>query len=366
MNIYLIPYNLSRHFVMALYVGGAALVTWWLCLLVIVGLGPTLWGMGLWWSQAAEGIGLLSLSAGVIATASVLAEGSLRRRKLQYRLVYAGIAGGGALGATALFSTLYWPLQPLLGGSGLREVMADGSVVTLRFRLLMWAFAGFASGMGPWFVRRMQSGIARRFGFGVDGIAPPQPPSWGTWALDTFHHGGGGLTAALLGAAIWHLFGHYRWAAADLYLGPGLGIFAWGVVHGLLVWGIPDDLYAGWMRVLSAERYGLRIPVPRVDGSPAERFVGHFPRGLDLFLPGEQGVAELHLSVVVDSDHRYAVRGLSVQPTVVKRFLERIDLRYDPRRPAPLETELSMEDRILLGDRGSSEVEFILLPKEER
>ena len=60
------------------------------------------------------------------------------------------------------------------------------------------------------------------------------------------------------------------------------------------------------------------------------------------------------------------MRGLSVEPTVVRRFLERIDLRYDHRRPAPLETELRMEDRILLGDRGRIRLEFLLLPRERR
>lgn len=366
MNVYLIPYNNSRHFVLALYIGGAALLSWWFCLLVIVGLGPTFHDMGLWWSQGAEGIVMLSLAAGVISTASVVAEGGLRRRKLQYRTIYAGLAGGSTVVGFVLFAMLYSAIKPFLGGGAMREILSDGSLVTLRYRILLWGFAGIASGMGPWWVRSMQGAIARRFGWGVDGVAAARAPSWIEWGLDLFHHAAGGLTAGLIGAAIWHLFGHYRWAAANLYLGPGLGIFAWGLVHGLLVWGVPDDLYAGWIRVLSAERYGLRIPIPRVDGTPAERFVGHFPRGLDLFLPGEQGVAELHLSVVVDQNHRYAVRGLSVQPTVVKRFLERIDLRYDPRRPAPLETELAMEDRILIGENGESVIEFILLPKEER
>jgi hypothetical protein len=50
----------------------------------------------------------------------------------------------------------------------------------------------------------------------------------------------------------------------------------------------------------------------------------------------------------------------------VKRPLERIDLRYDPRRPAPLETTLDMEDRILVGPGGDTEIEFLMLPKEER
>ena len=50
---------------------------------------------------------------------------------------------------------------------------------------------------------------------------------------------------------------------------------------------------------------------------------------------------EVHLSVAVDKDRAYRARGLSLQPTRVRRFLERVDLRYDPQRPAPLETRLS-------------------------
>jgi hypothetical protein len=52
---------------------------------------------------------------------------------------------------------------------------------------------------------------------------------------------------------------------------------------------------------------------------------------------------------------------------MVKRMMESVDLRYDPRRPAPLETTLQNEDRIVMGAGGTqSEVEFLLLPKEER
>jgi len=265
-----------------------------------------------------------------------------------------------------LFAMLYAPLKPLLGGEAMRPVLRDASLVTLRYRLVIWAVAGLAAGLGPWFIRRQQAWIARRFGWGVDGVGPSRSPTWSWWLIDLFHHGGGGLAAALMGAAVWHSLGFYDQVGGDLYLASGLGMLAWGLSHGLLVWAVPDDLYAGWLRVLSAERYGLRIPVPSLDGGPAERFVGHFPRGLDLYLPAEQGVAELHMSVVVDPDHRYAVRGLSVQPTLVKRFLEKVDLRYDPRRPAPLETRLSMEDRIFIGADGETLVEFILLPKEER
>jgi len=85
------------------------------------------------------------------------------------------------------------------------------------------------------------------------------------------------------------------------------------------------------------------------------------------YLPVEQGVAELHTSFVRTSDARYTVRGLSQQPTLVKRPLERIDIRYDPARPAPLETELRSEDVVILSDgRNEAQVEFVMLPKEER
>ena len=109
------------------------------------------------------------------------------------------------------------------------------------------------------------------------------------------------------------------------------------------------------------------VPVDSLDGAPTERFVGHFTRGLDLFLPADDGVMEMHLSVLVDEEQGYSARGLSLQPTRVKRFLEKINLRYDARRPAPLATKLNSGDRIELGEGDhQAELEFLMLPKEER
>ena len=72
------------------------------------------------------------------------------------------------------------------------------------------------------------------------------------------------------------------------------------------------------------------------------------------------------MSVTVDDKQRYTARGLSQYPILVRRFLQRVDLRYDPRRPTPVETSLSSGDRIVLGEGDQrSEIEFILLPKEE-
>lgn len=363
MNIFLIPYTLSRHFVVALYVGGAGLIAWWLVVSLIVVGGPVAWDMGLWWSQSSETFLVLGAVGGAVSFSSVLAEGSLRRRKLAWRVGYASLAAGiTMLGILAMVS-IYGLIKPRLGGSTMSTVLGDASLVTLRYRVVPWAAAGLFSGLGPWVTRRFSSLITRRLGWG--GTDEAAPATWGLWGLDAFQHLAGGLVAGLLGAAVWHLLGFYPQIQGDLYLASALGCLVWGMVHGLFVWGIPDELYAGWLRVLSTERYGTRIPIPSLDGSGKERFVGHFPRGLDLFLPGEQGVAELHLSVLVDEEHQYAVRGLSQQPTSVRRFMERIDLSYDPRQPLPLETELSMEDRIVLG-ADQTVVEFLMLPKEER
>lgn len=366
MNIYLIPYTHARHVVVALPVAAAALIAWWWTLFLFVVLGPWFHDAGFWWSMRVEGAVYLGNVSGAVAFATVLLEGSLRRRALHFRLGFAIIAALIAILGAWIAYAIWVPLVPYLGAKAMRPVLEDASLVSLRYQLPLWVGAGVASGFGPLASRALQQLLAIRWQIGVDAHAPMGPPVWTEYATMGFHHVVGAGAAAAFGAAAWHALGFYEALQGDLYVAAAVGPFVWGLVHGLLVWPIPDDLYAGWVRVLSAERYGLRIPVPRVDGSPAERFLGHFPRGLDLYLPAEQGVAELHTSFVVDGAHRYAVRGLSVQTTLVKRFLERIDLRYDPRRPAPLETSLNSEDRILLGPNGESEVEFLMLPKEER
>lgn len=366
MNIYLIPYTTARHVVVALPIAAAGLLAWWFTLTWVVVLGPVFHRWGFWWAQWVEGGWFLANTSAAVAFASVLVEGSLRRRALHFRFGYAGLAAMIAFGFTWLPYLMWTPIAPYLGTSAMREVLSDGSLVTLRYKLPIWMMAGMASGLGPLIARIGQELLARRFKIGVDPSSTARTPTWSDHGLAAFHHLGGGAAGGMAGAAIWHTLGLYDWIQGDLYLGAALGTFAWGLTHGLLVWGIPNELYAGWVRVLSPERFGLRIPIPHVDGSPAERFVGHFPRGLDLYLPAEQEVAEIHVSFVVDQQHNYAVRGLSVQPTVVKRFLERIDLRYDPRRPAPLETSMGSEDRILVGENGQTELEFLMLPKEER
>jgi len=365
MNIYLLPYTWARHLVMAWFTAGAAAVAWWVCLWTIVALGPVAWRAGVYWPQSWEGGLYLAAVSAAVAGATLFGEGALRRRALAWRWLYVALAAGSAWLGTITLAFLLSYLVPLLAGSGMAEVVADGSLVTLRYRVALWAAAGLSSGVSPWLVRLLHRFVANRFARGVDVGWRKRPLGVVEFLLGLFHHLGAGVAGGLLGAAAWHAMGFYEQLAGDLYLASLAGPVVWGFTHGLLCWAVPDDLYAGWVRVLSHERYGLRIPLD-ASGATVERFTGHFPRGLDLYLPGERGVAELQASFLASEDQRYSVRGLSVAPTVVRRFLERIDLRYDPRRPAPFETELRMEDRVVLGERGEAEVEFLLLPREEQ
>ncbi len=368
MNIFLIPYTGRRHLVMGMMLGAAGLVAWWWTSFLVVVVGPWMWqSLGWLWKPRTEGWLYLVSLATLVAFLSVFYEGSLRRRRLRWRwfwsLFGAGITFWGLSGNLPLMRVM----MPLFTGDLTDELLSDPSLVTLRYRLGAFAAAGLWSGIGPFLARRAHALVTRRYKWGGrDGDVAAPAPGWLEWLGIVFAHLGGGLVAGVFAAAAWHFPGYYRWLAGDLYLASAFAAWVFGTMHGLLVWPIPEDMYAGWIRVLSYERYGLRIPVPHTDGTPAERFVGHFPRGLDLYLPAESKVMELHASFTMDADRGYTVRGLSIEPTVVKRPLERIDLRYDPRRPAPLETGLRMEDRILLGPDGDTVIEFLMLPKEER
>ena len=332
MNIYLLPYTWPRHLAMALWCAAAGLFAWWGLLTLLV--------MGVDWSPDWDGPLLMCAVSGSVAAASVWGECNLRRLPLLKRVGKVALSLGLAVAATGLWYKLWHLIVPaLMFSSEVRQIDAeDASLVSFTYRVGAFAMGGLGSGLGPMVTRR---------GF-----------AW--WS-----HLTGGLAAGLLGGLAWHLL-NAKNLFSDLYVaGAALGL-VWGFCYGLFTWPIPDELYAGWVRVKTANRFGRRIPIDALDGSPKERFVGHFPRGLDLFLPAEDGVQEMHVSFAVGKGQRYKVRGLSLAPTTVFRFLERIDLRYDPRRSAPLETELSSGDRVVIGDGAQkAEVEFLMLPREE-
>ena len=332
-NIFLIPYTWFRHLSMAFWCAAWGLAGWAVVLTVFVKLSPS-------WHPALDGSILISTLAGVVSFASISGEAALRRRSIlqsSWRVVLStaltvGLTMAGYWFWTEVVNRIMFSDQAAIDA-------VDSTLVSLRYRVGVFVLAGLASGLGPMVLRK---------GAG--------------WV----NHLTGGAAAGLAGGLAWHSL-NYQGHGSDLFwAGAALGA-VWGFVHGLLVWGIPDDLYAGWIRVLTWNRYSRRIPVDALQGGPQERFVGHFTRGLDLFLAPDDGVAEMHISVAVDDRHRYAVRGLSLAPTKVKRFLEQIDLRYDPGRPAPLQTQLKSGDRVEMGTDGHrAEVEFIMLPKEER
>ena len=352
MNIFLVPYTAFRHIYPAIVTSAAALLAWWLVLTWVVVIGP--WAK-LTWGPGWDGPVYLGAVAAAIAGASTLSEGSLRRtgigKRVGFALGSAALSGGLAVG----FCFLWGAIGPRLFGPD----AGDPTLASLRFQLPLFALAGVASAAGPAAFRR------------------------GRGLMD---HLGAGLVGGMVGAAVFHIIGYQQdlWQGTDLFFASGAAALCWGGAFGLLAWGIPTSLYAGWLRVLSTSRYGRRIPIdaPISAGTPAasadgesapaashgtERFVGHFPRGLDLWLDAGEGVQEIHLSIAVDANQRYSARGLSQYPVRVKRFLESVDLRYDPRRAAPLETRLQSGDRITLGDgQNSCELEFVMLPREEK
>lgn len=378
MNIVLIPHNWTRHVVVAFYTGAVPLLIWWFMLNYLVVLGPFLFPSNLLYMPEAEGPILFSLMAGGIAATHISAEGGLRRRALLWKILLPFLAFFFAALFTALFTVgielgTAFLIDSLYPKQGYGDVYWDPHTATLRHRVLEWLAAGTIVGittfciravwayMGPLAAMIPQDKVPEMVWNIIE--LPADPPRISVWmAIDHLLAGPG---AALVGAAVWQFLAHIL--IKDMYLASALGFTAWGVTFGLLAWGVPSDLYAGWIRVLSSHRFGHRIPIDTPDGGPVERVLGHYPRGLDLWVGADHGVAELHTSFVVDQNGEYAVRGLSIQPVALKRSLESIDLAYEPSSPVPLETDLRMEDRIVIGPKGQQTVvEFILLPKEER
>ncbi len=356
MNIYLVPFTWFRHVAVSLYTTGAVVMTWWVLLAIRVWISPKI---GIVWLPAVEGVIVLSTVAAVLAASSLGAETTLRRQAILERILLPiGAALVAALFAASGYAIAHILHLYLLVPRAEMEIVADPTLTSLRSRLLEWAFAGWSAGMGAYTIRVLYRKFIDGLGFGA---------SFAGW----WDHLGGGLASGLFGAAIWHNVGYSGWKIVgippNLYWASAFGLIAWGFTFGLLTWGVPAELYAGWIRVISAPRGAHRIPIDHADGKAAERFIGSFTRGLDLHLPAERGVAELHVSFVTDGQQNYSVRGLSQHHLLVKRPLERVDLRYDPRRPAPLETDLQPEDRLILGTGAQQTVlEFLLLPKEER
>lgn len=327
MNIYLIPYRWTRHLSMGYWCGAFGLFTWWGVQLFFA------WS-SMSWPQNMDGLVWLCSLSSMVAVGSILGEGNLRRWKIQRRIWKSLTAAGISFGAS--FGGYYLWMMLMFSFAG--EAGADSTLLTYRYRFGAFIFMGLASGIGTVIVRK-----------------------WNGW-LQLGTHLLGGATSGFGGAVAWGVtqgvLGFY-----ELYYASAFASVIFGFLFGVCVWGVPDDLYAGWVRVLSYHRFGHRIPIDAKSTEPRERFVGHYPIGLDLYLPPESSAMELHASLRVDGNQKYFLRGLSIQPTRMKRFLEWGNLDYNSKSPVPVEMRLQSEDRIRMGK--NAELEFIVLPREE-
>lgn len=363
MNIRLIPFTWIRHVSIGLFVGGAAVISWWICVNWL-----TLMPRSLVVQQFYEGMFLMSMLALAIAPTTILAEGMLRRRAPQWVAAQVVIAGVVALLFTAGLVFAWDYILVLVGNAreGVDEPSLGGSATAgLSYRLAGWVICGAVSGMAV-YVARLAWFLALKLRGRFEEKIPKfiKLPNEFDVLPKVFDHLFGGLASGLTAAAVWHALNYI--ILGDFYLASAVGFLCMGFLFGTLVWGIPADLYLGWFRVLSEHRYGHRLPILGADGTFGERFIGHFPRGLNLYVEHQHGVAEIHASFVGDESGRYAVRGLTQSPTVVKRFLESFDLAYDPSSPVPLEADLKMEDIVILGGpNAATHVEFLMLPREE-
>ncbi len=346
MNIFLVPYTWLRHLQTAFWCGIFSLLAWWVYISWFLLLGP-------FWSPSMDGYVWCNTLVVFTAMGAVLCEGSLRRSPLRWRLLKLATAGGvgflsnfilfflykGFLGS--LVFSLLNIIKPLVGGDVVDIELGDPHRIIFQHQLTLFVLSGLSVSIGTLFARK-----------------------WDGW-VHVANHLLGGVFSGLALAATWAYFLYFAPSyGSHLYFSAAIGSLMFGLVFGLSAWTIPDSLYAGWIRVLSPTRFGYRVPIDAKPGMAKERFIGSYTNGLDIYLPPQEGVMELHISAYVDEKQRYYVRGLSQKETILSRFLEKIRMNYDPASPAPFETELSSEDRVQLGEQ--AEVEFIMLPREEK
>ena len=343
MNIYLIPYTWMRHLQIALWCGIFCITMWWFHLMWFLYIGP-------FWSSGFDGFFWLCPLVVASSGGSIFLEGSLRRAPLRWR-IFKFLTSTGA--SVCLFFFLYSSYDATLGPLffSIFDLMKEQSVhvdltdqhkIAFQNQLGIFLVAGFCTSFGTLIVRKWR-------GKGLFHIA---------------NHLIGGMLAGLSAATVWMFFLNFSPnTGIHLYLSGAFSSLTFGFVFGLSAWTIPDDLYAGWLRVMSPSRFAHRVPIDATQGGTKERFVGSYANGLDLYLPHGEGVMELHVSAYVEDGQRYIIRGLSQQSTVIKRSMETVQLHYNPQSPQPSETQLYSEDLIYMGSGGI--IEFIMLPREE-
>ncbi len=292
---------------------------------------------GVFWSPSWDGFMTNVLLGSAVVFANVWGEGALRRWTMRRRSWKVVLAIGVTVGGVFLTTWMWAGLSALL----LQDIGSLDHVVALKYRWGNFVGTGIAVAAGLMSVERWKN----------------KPKAFVLSYLL------GGVFAGLTAGAVWSIASYYwvqnfYWAGSLLFVGFGFSF-------GLATRSVPDDLYVGWIRVLSGGRFGHRIPIDAKDNRPKERFVGAYPNGLDLFFPVEDSVQPLHASIVHEPNQNvYTLRGLTQHHLKMARMLEWARLNYDPQSPVPMEVDLSNEDRIELGEQ--IQVEFLILPREER
>jgi hypothetical protein len=334
------PVPWARHLWLSAATGGAAALGWWVALYIVQTLAvPSFWVGPLW----------LALVVGSSVGAALIADAVGTGREPVRAALWVALCGPAAAGTVAVGTAVSVALVDLVARG---TVLDQDGLVSLRGQLLAFVTAGSAAGC--WLgAGRLLPRLARRWWPDLE-VADDAP-----WPIRLAEHVAAGAVAGGAWAAVWFAFGVYGGLGGDLFAGAALGSTIFGLLLGLLAGNAPRRAWAPWLRVRRGARAGTRVPLVDEAGRPLERFVGHFPRGLDLFLPFETGAAEVHVSVTVDALGDVVVRGHSVAPTVLKRFLETVDLAYDPRAPAPVEAVIAPGEIVRVGD---VELEVLYLP----
>ena len=349
----LVPYTGFRHAVPALAGAAAGLCAWWTALAIMVAHHAT-WGadVATRWSQEAEGAVLLcTLSAGAVAGTLVL-EGAWIAAPWRRRWAALGIGAWVAMSVTFLV-VLGWAWVAWVGD------WFPASSLALRARLVPWLGAGLGAGLGVAAVRAGRHALhdlQLRWELWIFDPPLPATETRGEIVREALVSG---LLAGALGAVGWYAVGIW---ANDLHLAGAFGAALLGAGVGGLTYGLPETAWRPWVLVRVGARPGWRVPLDPFDTALQERFVGSFPSGMDVHLPAVDGVDALHVSVLARPGHAYAVRGLSQRPVLLRRFMERVDLGWDPELPAPFEAPLRHEDVLEIGD--VVDVELLVLPRD--
>jgi hypothetical protein len=304
--------------------------------------------MGPFWSPDFDGFFWLCPLVLASSGGSIFLEGSLRRAPLRWRILKFLTSVGSAFALfyflfliyDATIGPIFYMIFDIVKEESNNIDLTDPHKIVFQHQLGLFLVAGFCTTFGTLIVRKWKG---------------------------MFHVGNhiiGGLLAGLSAGTVWMFFLNFSPSTGvHLYLSGAFSSLTFGFVFGLSAWTIPDELYAGWLRVMSPSRFAHRVPIDATEGGTKERFVGSYANGLDLYLPQGEGVMELHVSAYVEEGQNYIIRGLSQQSTVIKRSMETVQLHYNPQSPQPSETQLYSEDLIYMGSGGV--LEFIMLPREE-